>query len=347
MRWKLWNGKRAAVILIAVITVCAALFLPEGAVQQASAQPAAKGDYIKWVDFDVSYEAMAKALTLDVESHQEEYPLHFVELLSYLGAKYGGNFSKYKEKDLNDLAAKLREGQSMDQLTEKMKYYSYYYEAYSAALGGFVGEYEVQTASESNPDELKWSKQYGLKVFSPIAKTFPFDHYDDFGASRSYGYARPHLGHDLMAATGTPVIAIESGTVEVMGWNQYGGWRVGIRSFDKKRYYYYAHLRKNRPYHAELTEGKVVKAGDVIGYVGRTGYSANENVNNIEQSHLHVGLQLIFDESQKESDNEIWIDLYAITRLLQKHQSAVVRVPETKEFYRQYDFKEESLTAGP
>ena len=36
-----------------------------------------------------------------------------------------------------------------------------------------------------------------------------------------------------MAATGTPVIAVESGTVEVMGWNQYGGWRIGIRSFDK------------------------------------------------------------------------------------------------------------------
>ena len=95
----------------------------------------------------------------------------------------------------------------------------------------------------------------------------PFQHYDDFGASRSYGYQRNHLGHDLMAATGTPVIAVESGTVEVMGWNQYGGWRIGIRSFDKKRYYYYAHLRQNRPYQVDLTEGKVVNAGDVIGYV--------------------------------------------------------------------------------
>ena len=62
----------------------------------------------------------------------------------------------------------------------------------------------------------------------------------------------------------------------------------------------------------------MVNAGDVIGYVGRTGYSTTENVNNINTSHLHFGLELVFDESQKESDNEIWIDLYAITKLLQK-----------------------------
>ncbi len=183
------------------------------------------------------------------------------------------------------------------------------------------------------PSKTVTETKYGLQVYSPIAKTFPFQHYDDFGASRSYGYQRNHLGHDLMAATGTPVIAVESGTVEVMGWNQYGGWRIGIRSFDKKRYYYYAHLRQNRPYQVDLTEGKVVNAGDVIGYVGRTGYSTTENVNNINTSHLHFGLELIFDESQKECDNEIWIDLYAITKLLQKHQSETLRVPETKEFY--------------
>ena len=91
---------------------------------------------------------------------------------------------------------------------------------------------------------------------------------------------------------------------------------------------YTSHLRQNRPYQVDLTEGKVVNAGDVIGYVGRTGYSTTENVNNINTSHLHFGLELIFDESQKECDNEIWIDLYAITKLLQKHQSETFRVPE-------------------
>ena len=59
----------------------------------------------------------------------------------------------------------------------------------------------------------------------------------------------------MMGQVGTPVIAVESGYVEAMGWNQYGGWRLGIRSFDHKRYYYYAHLRKNYPYQSGLKEG--------------------------------------------------------------------------------------------
>ena len=61
-----------------------------------------------------------------------------------------------------------------------------------------------------------------------------------------------------MGSTGTPVIAVESGVVESLGWNQYGGWRIGIRSFDKKRYYYYAHLMEDTPYAAGLKEGDSV-----------------------------------------------------------------------------------------
>ena len=218
-----------------------------------------------------------------------------------------------------------------------MKYYSWDYEVYNAVSGGFTGWYTTEL--EDDTGNIRKVKDYGLCVFSPIAKTFPYSHYDDFGASRSYGYKRQHLGHDLMAATDTPVIAIETGTVEIMGWNQYGGWRIGIRSLDKKRYYYYAHLRQNRPVHPDISEGKIVNAGEVIGYVGRTGYSTTENTNNIDTSHLHLGIELVFDESQKESTNEIWIDLYAITKLLSKHQSTVYRVNETKEFYNKYNFE--------
>ena len=82
-------------------------------------------------------------------------------------------------------------------------------------------------------------------------------------------YQRRHLGHDMMGQVGTPVIAMESGRVEALGWNQYGGWRIGIRSLDGKRYYYYAHLRKNYPYQSGLAVGSLVTAGDVIGYLGR------------------------------------------------------------------------------
>ena len=302
-----------------------------------------KGKFIKYVEFTPTYEAMDKAMKIDISSHEGEKKIDWIELLSYLAVKYGGDFKRYKECDMDEIVDKINNGQSIEDLTKGMKHYNYYHEAYTAVLGGFLGDYKVGKSCEDSSSEVTWEEKYGLKAFSPIAKTFPYSHYSDFGASRSYGYKRPHLGHDLMASVGTPVIAVESGIVEVMGWNQYGGWRVGIRSFDKKRYYYYAHLRQNRPYNADLKEGKVVKSGDVIGYVGRTGYSAKENVNNITQSHLHIGLELVFDESQKESDNEIWIDLYAIAQLLEKNKSAVIRNSETKEYYRQYQFSEPSV----
>ena len=144
---------------------------------------------------------------------------------------------------------------------------------------------------------------------------------------------------------GTPIIAIESGYVEALGWNQYGGWRIGIRSFDKKRYYYYAHLRQGFPYQPELREGSVVLAGDVIGYMGHTGYSTTEDTNNIDETHLHFGMQLIFDESQKDGDNEIWIDCYQLTNFLYRNQSETARNDDTKEWRRVYLMKDPSAEA--
>jgi len=160
---------------------------------------------------------------------------------------------------------------------------------------------------------------------------------------RDYGYKRTHLGHDMMGNLGTPIIAVESGIVEALGWNRYGGWRVGIRSFDTKRYYYYAHLKKDNPYVKNLVEGQIIKAGDVIGYLGRTGYSIEENVNNIEINHLHFGMQLIFDEVQKDGINQIWINVYPITQLLSKNRTKVKKDVDTKDYKRCYDFFEHNL----
>ena len=144
----------------------------------------------------------------------------------------------------------------------------------------------------------------------------------------------------MMGQTGTPIIAVESGTVEALGWNQYGGWRIGIRSFDGKRYYYYAHLRQNYPFYRTLEEGSTVTAGDVIGYMGHTGYSTKENTNNIDVTHLHFGIQLIFDESQKEGNGEIWIDCYDLVRFLSHNRSEVEKEEGTKDWKRIYEMKE-------
>lgn len=327
------------IVLLASSTIAVSKYNSQEAIT-ISTDTSTDKKYIKWVEFNASYSAMEKALSLDVKSYNKPVHLNWVELLAYLATKYGGNFSKYKSKDMDQLVSKLNSGETIAQLTSKMKYYNYYYEAYDAILGNFVGEYEIQVKDPNNSENKIWEKKYGLKVFSPISKGYSFSHYDDFGTGRSFGYARKHLGNDLMGSIGTPIIAVESGIVEVMGWNMYGGWRIGIRSFDQKRYYYYAHLRKDRPFHSDLYEGKIVKAGDVIGYLGMTGYSTRENVNNITTPHLHFGMQIIFDESQKEGINELWIDVYNIVNLLQKNRSSIVKDEETKDYYRVYDIME-------
>lgn len=310
----------------------------------------AEKKFIKWVEFNVSYEALCEAYKWDVETYKEtlesKEAVHtdWIELLAYVGAKHGGEFPSGAVAEIARTAEKLKDKETtMQELTGDMEYYPYYLEAYTAVLGGFVGEYELQKAAEDGT--VQWESCYGLKAFSPIAKGFEYNDYDDFGASRSYGYARPHLGHDMMGQTGTPIIAIESGYVEAIGWNQYGGWRLGIRSFDGKRYYYYAHLRQNFPYYKELEEGSVVTAGQVIGYMGHTGYSTKENVNNIKVTHLHWGLQLIFDESQKEGNNEIWVDCYNLTRFLYKNRSETVKEEATKEWRRVYEMRDPAVAA--
>lgn len=300
-----------------------------------------KKNFIKWVDFNVTSEALNLTAKLDIDSHnkKEEITYNWIELLAILSCKNGGNFKNFNQNDLSILIEKLRSGKTMKNITQDMKYYNYYYESYSAVLSGFIGNYSVEVENENGTTSFK--NKYGIKAFLPIAKNYAFNHYDDFGASRSYGFKRTHLGNDLMGNIGTPIIAVESGTIEHLGWNQYGGWRVGIRSLDEKRYYYYAHLRKDHPYVSGLTEGSIVTAGDVIGYLGMTGYSIKENINNINVPHLHFGLQLIFDESQVEGNNEIWIDVYDIIEFLKQNRSTVfMNNNETKDYVRKYNFKD-------
>lgn len=291
---------------------------------------AASAGHIKYVDFNVTERALADALELDIKYHNEPWAPGFSASLAYLGAKWGGDFKRYKKTALLDLYEKLQNGATMEELTSGLKYYPYYSQAYGAVLDGMVGTYYVARKNEDGTVEMV--EKYGLKAYSPIAAGYYYNHYDDFGDSRSYGYRRQHLGHDIMGSIGTPIIAIESGYVEACGWNMYGGWRIGIRSFDGKRYYYYAHMRKNHPYN-DMYEGKIVTAGEVIGYLGMTGYSTRENVNNINVPHLHVGLQLIFDPSQKDGWNQIWIDMYHLTKFLARNRARVYYDGAAKEHY--------------
>jgi murein DD-endopeptidase MepM/ murein hydrolase activator NlpD len=88
---------------------------------------------------------------------------------------------------------------------------------------------------------------------------------DDFADPRSGG--RSHAGNDLLAAEGTPILAVDDGDARY-GTDPLGGNIVNLRAPDGTRYYY-AHLSAfegvNRP----------VRASEVLGYVGKTGNAAN------------------------------------------------------------------------
>ncbi len=295
-----------------------------------------RAETLRWVDFNVPYESLKYAMDVDIDTFEQEKHISWIKILAVAGCRTGGRCGLASvKKAVRDLQSDQSEEELLGDL---YKYYSYYHAAYNAALGGLLGSYAIQIDGQ-------WKPTYGLKAYSPIAAGYGYSHCSDFGNSRSFGFARKHLGNDLMGSVGTPIVAVEGGVVEAMGWNRYGGWRIGIRSFDSKRYYYYAHLQKDHPFAENLREGDIVQAGDLIGFMGRTGYSDKENTNNIETVHLHFGMQLVFDESQKECNSEIWIDVYDIVRLLTSHRSSIQK--KEGKWTRVYPFVDLDIDSYP
>ena len=64
--------------------------------------------FIKWVDFNVTAEALNQTAKLDIDSHNNNNGItyNWIELLAYLACKNGGNFKNFKSKDLNNLINK-------------------------------------------------------------------------------------------------------------------------------------------------------------------------------------------------------------------------------------------------
>ncbi|HZT93347.1 MAG TPA: M23 family metallopeptidase [Gaiellaceae bacterium] len=100
---------------------------------------------------------------------------------------------------------------------------------------------------------------------------FPVDggasYIDTYGAGRSDIYDGWHHGDDLFAPLGTPIVAVATGTLSLVGWNRLGGWRLWLTD-GKGNSFYYAHLAG---YARSILKHRHVRAGQVIGFLGRTG----------------------------------------------------------------------------
>jgi len=90
---------------------------------------------------------------------------------------------------------------------------------------------------------------------------------DTFGAPRGDVASGWHHGEDIFAPLGAPLLAVADGTIFSVGWNNLGGYRLWLRDQEGNEFYY-AHLSAYSPF---AVNGRHVKAGTVIGFVGNTG----------------------------------------------------------------------------
>ena len=102
---------------------------------------------------------------------------------------------------------------------------------------------------------------YVFPVYGPSSFT------DTFGAFRGDVSGNWHHGDDIFAPLGAPILAVASGTVFSVGWNEVGGNRLWLRD-GQGNLFYYAHLSAFSPL---AINGNRVNAGAVLGFVGNTG----------------------------------------------------------------------------
>ena len=128
----------------------------------------------------------------------------------------------------------------------------------------------------------------------PVQGTKAAQLVDTFTQAR--GDNRVHDAIDIMAPHGTPVFAVADGKVAKLFESKAGG--ITLYQFDpgERFVYYYAHMQRYAP---GVVEGKALKQGEVIGYVGSTGNA------NPDGPHLHFAVGALTPEKK-------WWDYIAI-----------------------------------
>lgn len=112
---------------------------------------------------------------------------------------------------------------------------------------------------------------------------------DTFNDQRGGSEPRGHEALDMMAPTGTPVLATDDGRIAKLFLSKPGGITIYQFNPSEQFAYYYAHLDR---YADGLAEGQIVKRGTVIGYVGATGNA------NPDAPHLHFAIFRLGPEKQ-------------------------------------------------
>jgi murein DD-endopeptidase MepM/ murein hydrolase activator NlpD len=142
---------------------------------------------------------------------------------------------------------------------------------YDRAQPGLVGSGEVDER------DLEYLRAKHLLI--PVSGVDAAALRDSFSEARSEG--RTHQALDIAAPQGTPVLATADGIVRKLFVSARGGIMLYETDPAEPFVYYYAHLQR---YADDMNEGKWVRRGDVIAFVGDTGNAGSGNF------HLHFGI---------------------------------------------------------
>ena len=171
------------------------------------------------------------------------------------------------------------------------------------------------------PKEYSFLKKCYEAVWADLS-CFPIPSRDisyenTFGEPRTFAGERLHEGTDLFGketASGYyPILSMTDGYIEKIGWLPLGGYRVGIRA-PSGGYYYYAHLSE---YEKDFQIGEKVQAGDILGFMGDTGYGEEGTVGAFPV-HLHLGIYICTANFEELSVNPYWI-LKAAQKKIRKY----------------------------
>lgn len=307
------GGALVPFLLIGFLTfMLSIIVVQESAVQSEEAMKLTE------MSSNVLEDMLETAYQAHVKYAQKDIWIDFIELLAFGATKAQGDWENFDTKIIREAADAIGKNPLADirlrDMSDDPDTFDFYCNIYGSIFPDYIGYYDVKI----NDDETE--TKYGMKNFYPMANGFKYTHYDDYGDERTYQGSSVHEGNDIMAAKRVPIIAIEDGTVENLGWNEWGGYRVGIRSHDGKRYYYYAHMLAEHPYAEGMRKDKSVHAGDVIGFVGATGYSPKEGTTDLFPSHVHVQIEVTYTIDGEEE--KCWINPYAPLKFIESHRKA-------------------------
>ncbi|MFB5677131.1 LysM peptidoglycan-binding domain-containing protein [Paenibacillus terreus] len=257
--------------------------------------------------------ANAEAPSTAAAGHFAVHKVSKGESLFLIAKKYGLSISDLKQD--NELQSDLiYEGQILNIRTSSQTDVA----SISSEPVYIVKEPDASTATAPLKSDAGTSREEAnVPVFwedglFPLAMNTYSSFSDTWGDARKFGGDRHHEGTDILAPLGTPVYSVTDGVVTNYGWSTLGGWRLMIKTANGYSLYY-AHLSK---YADDVAKGSVIKKGQMIGYVGSTGYGP-EGTSGQFVPHLHVGIydasgavnpfnSLKYWETQLKQQNQKW-----------------------------------------